>query len=131
MVSTNRARLVVEVGEGGAGRDAVQVGGNRANVFGDRPFVVVKHHDEPLRLRPRVVQRFVADAAGQRSVTRYRDNVFVASAKVASHGHAQSGGESGPGVTRAVAVMFALGAQEEPIQSLVLAHGGDAIEPSA
>src|SRR4051812_38446315 len=112
----------------GTGRDAVQVGSNRPHVFCDRPFVVIEHDDESLRLRPRVVERFVTDAAGESGVTGYGDNMLIATAEVASHGHPESGGERRSSVPCAVAVMFALGAQEEAVQSLVLPHGGNAIE---
>jgi hypothetical protein len=44
------ARLVVQVTVSGAGRDIVQVGGNRADVFRDRPFVVIQNDDKALRL---------------------------------------------------------------------------------
>ena len=72
----------------------VEVGGDGADVFCDRPFVVVEDDDEPLGLRPRVVQRFVADAAGQGGVTRDADHVLVPAAQIAAHRHAQSGGRA-------------------------------------
>ena len=59
------ARLFVQILEGRVRDDVVQVGGNRADVFRDRPLVVVEHDDEALRLRLDVVERLVADAAGE------------------------------------------------------------------
>ena len=41
-----------------------------------------------------------------------------------------AGGESGAGVPGAVAIVFAFGAQEKAVQSLVLPHRADAIEPA-
>ena len=40
------ARLVVKMGERRAGGDAVQITGDRADIAGDRPFVVVQDDDE-------------------------------------------------------------------------------------
>ena len=45
--------------------DVVQVAGDRADVFRDRPFVVVQDDDEAFRLRLGVVERLVADSAGE------------------------------------------------------------------
>ena len=77
-----------------------------------------------------VVQRLVADAAGEGGVARDDDDVLVRAAQVAPDGHAERGGERGAGVARAVAIVLALGAEEEAVQALVLPHGVDAIEPA-
>ena len=49
----NRAGLFVQVRIGRIGDDVVQVSRDRADVFGDRPLVVVQDDDEALRLRAR------------------------------------------------------------------------------
>ena len=54
--------------------------------------------------------------------------MLVGTEAVPGGGHAERGGEGGAGVTRAVAVMFALAAEQEAVQSLVLADRGKAIE---
>ena len=107
------ARLLVQMRVGRVGDDAVKVIRNRADIFRDRPFIVVQHDDEPLGLRSDVVQRFVTDPAGERGVARDHDDVLVAAAQIAPDRHAERGGERRAGVTRAVAVVLALGAQKE------------------
>ena len=108
--------------------DVVQVARNRADIFRDRPFVVVQNDDESFRLRLRVVERLVTDAAGKRGVSRHYDDVFVRSAQIAPDRHSQAGGKSGAGVPGAVAIVFAFGPQQKSVQSLVLPHRADAIE---
>ena len=71
------AGFFVQVRIGRIGHDVVQVARDRADVLGDRPLVVVQDDDEALGLRPNVVQRFVADAAGEGRIARHDDDVFV------------------------------------------------------
>jgi hypothetical protein len=54
--------------------------------------------------------------------------MLVGAEAVAGSGHAERGGEGGAGVTRAVAVVLALTAEQETIQALVLANRGKAVE---
>ena len=75
--------------ESRAGRDVVQIGRDRADVFRDRPFVVVQHDDKSLGLGLDVVERFVTDAAGKGGVARHDDDVLVRPAQVATHRHAE------------------------------------------
>ena len=110
--------------------DAVKVIGNRADVFSDRPFVVVQHNDESLRLHANVVQRLVTDPAGERRVARHHHHILVAASQIAPDCHSQSGGERGPGVPRTVTIVLAFRAQEKSVQSLVLPHRADPIEPA-
>ena len=42
----------------------------------------------------------------------------------------KAGRKRGAGVAGAVAIVFAFGAEKESVQSLVLPHGADAIEPA-
>ena len=53
------------------------------------------------------------------------NNVFVGSTQIARGGHAESGREGCSGVSGPVAIVFALGAEEEAVQSAVLADGVD------
>ena len=50
--------------------------------------------------------------------------------KIAPDRHAQAGRQGRAGVTRAVAIMLAFGAEEKAVQPLVLPHGVNAIEPA-
>ena len=93
--------------------DAVQVIGDRADIFRDRPLIVVQHDDETLRLRFDVVERLVTDPAGERGVARHHHDILIPAAQIAADRHAQPGRKRRAGVTRAVAIVFALGAQEE------------------
>ena len=117
--------LLVEVGVGGIGRDLAEVAGHGADVSRDRPFVVVENDDEAFGCLGGIIERFEADATGEGRVAGHDDNMFVGSAQVAGRGHAEPGGEGGAGVPRAVTVVFALGAEEEAVQSAVLTDGID------
>ncbi len=69
--------LFVQMRVGRIGHDVVKVGGDRADVLRDRPLVVVQDDDEALGLRLNVVQRLVADAAGEGGVARHHDDVLI------------------------------------------------------
>ena len=114
---------------GFAGHDSVKVTRDRADVLGDRPFVVVEHNDEPLRLAD-VVERLVADPVGKRRVSGDDDDVFIAAFEIAPDRHAERGGKGRAGVARAVAIVLALRAQEKTVEPAKLAHRGKAVEPA-
>ena len=63
-----------------------------------------------------VVQRFIADPAGEGGVTGYDDNVLIIAPQIATHGHAQSGRQGGAGMARAVAVVLALRPRRKPFR---------------
>ena len=69
--------LFVQMRVGRVGHDVIQVVRDRADVFRDRPFVVVEDDDEALGLRLDVVERLVTDAAGESGVARDDDDVLV------------------------------------------------------
>jgi hypothetical protein len=77
-----------------------------------------------------IVERFVADPARECGVACYHDDVLVATAEVASNRHAERSGERRPRMTRAVAVVLTLGAQEETVESAELSHRIKTIEPA-
>src|SRR5438552_13925081 len=110
--------------------DAVQVISYRADVFRDRPLIVVKHDYETLRVRFYVVECFIADPARERGVSRYHNDVLVPTAEVASNRHAERSGKRRPRMTRAVAVVLTLGAQKKTVESAELAHRIKTIEPA-
>ncbi len=124
------ARLVMEARVSRVGDDVVQITGDRAHVFGDRPFVVVQHDDETARLRFRVVQRFVTDPAGEGRIARHHHHVFIPAAQIAADRHPEPGGQSRAGMSGAITIMFAFAPQEKAVQPLVLSHGADAVQPA-
>ena len=122
------ARLFVQILEGRIRDDIVQVGCNRADVFRDRPLVVVQDDDEAFRLRLDVVERLVADSAGKRGVARNHHDIFIRSAQIAPDCHAKRSGERRAGMTGAITIMFAFGAEQKSVKPFVLPHRIDAIE---
>src|SRR4029453_14687765 len=132
--SSNRldkmTRFLMKVRERRAGHDGVQVICNRADIFGDRPLVVIQDDDEPLRVRFDVIKRFVTDSARKRSVACDDHDILVAATQVASDGHAESCGQGGSCVTRAVAIVLAFGAQQKAIKPAELTHGAKSVEPA-
>jgi hypothetical protein len=108
-----------------AGGEAIEVGGDGADVLGDGPLVVVEDADELLGGVGDVVQRLERDAVGEGGVAEDADHVFVGAALVAGGAHAERGGQRGAGVAGAVAVVFALGAQGEAVQAV---GGADGVE---
>jgi hypothetical protein len=73
--------LFVQVRVGRVRGDFVEILRDGADVFCDRPFVVVEDDDEFFRRVGDVVQRLVADAAGERRVARDADDVLVGAAR--------------------------------------------------
>ena len=113
--------LVVEVGVGGIRHQAVEILGHGPDIFRDRPLVVVEDDDQALRRRGHVVQGLEADPAGERPVARHADDMLVAAQHVPRGRHPQPGGERRPGMAGPVGIVLALGAEQEPVQPLVLA----------
>ena len=74
------ARFVVQMRVGRTRHDVIQVICNRAHVFRNRPFVVVKHHDEALGVRFHIVERFVTDSARERGIARHHHHVIAPAA---------------------------------------------------
>jgi hypothetical protein len=75
-----------------------------------------------------VVERLKGDAVGEGGVAGNGDYMLLAAGEVAGDGHAQGGGQRRAGVTRAVAIVLAFGAQHEAVEAAGLADGGKAIE---
>ena len=116
--------LVVLVGD-----DLVEVAGDGAHVAVDGPLVVVEHHDQPLGLLGDVVQRLEGNSIGEGGVAGHGDHVLLAAGQIARHGHAQRRRQRRAGVSRAVAVVLALGAQHEAVQPARLANRLHALQP--
>ncbi len=121
------AGAVVQVIVARAGDDGVEIGGDGADVLIDGPFVVVQHHQQFLGVVRDVVQRFVGDAAGERRVAGQRHDVFFAARLVARHRHSQGRRKSRAGVSGAVAIVRAFGAQHEAVQPAGRADGAEAL----
>ncbi len=120
----------VQVIEARVGDDRVEVAGNGANVFVDGPLVVVEHDDEAARRLRDVVESFVGDAAGEGGVSGEGDDVLLSALAIARDRHAEGGGESGTGMSGAVAVVRALGAEHEAIQAAGRADGVELLAAS-
>ena len=75
-----------------------------------------------------VVERFVADAAGERCVAGHHHDVFVTAAQIAADRHAERSGERRAGVTGAVAIVFAFRAQEKTVEPAELSHRVETVE---
>ena len=103
--------VFVQVREGGVRDDAVEVVRHGADIFRDRPLVVVENDDQALGRGGDIVERFKSNAAGERRIARHADDMLVGTKAIAGGGHAERSGEGGAGVARAVAIVFALGAE--------------------
>ncbi len=103
--------------------DLVQVGGNRADVFGDAPLVVVEDADEFFGGVRDVVERLVGNAVGQRRVAEDADDVLVRALLVTRRAHAQRRRQRRARVAGAVAIVRAFGAEREAVQTARLPDG--------
>ena len=74
-----------------------------------------------------VVQRLEGHAVGERRVAKDADDVLARAALIASGAHAERRGKGGAGVARAKAIVFALGAEREAVQSVRGADGVKAV----
>ena len=83
------SRPVTQVIVARMGDNPVQVAGNRAHVFVDRPLVVIEDHDKALRIVGDIVERFIGNPAGEGGVAGQSHHVFPAACQVASHCHAE------------------------------------------
>ena len=119
--------FIVEMGVRGVGGDFIEVGGDGADIFGDRPFVIVEDDDEFFGGIGDIIEGFVADAAGESGIASDTDHVFVGAPAIATDGHAEGGAEGGAGVTCAVGIVGAFAAEEEAIEAFVLADGVEAL----
>ena len=72
-----------------------------------------------------IVERFEGIAVGESGVAEDANDMLVALLLVAGSGHAQSGRESGSGVTGTIAIMLTLGAQGESVETV---RGADGME---
>ena len=121
-------RVLVQVRVGGVRDDAVEVIRHGADIFRDRPLVVIQNDDQALGRGCDIVERFKSNATGERRVARHADDMLVGAEAVPGRSHAECGGKGGAGVTRAVAIVLALAAEQEAIQPLVLAYRREAVE---
>jgi hypothetical protein len=114
---------VVETDVRGVGGDLVEVLGDGADVFVDRPLVVVEDDDHALGLRGDVVEGFKADAVGEGGIAGEGDDVLVSAGHIAADGHAEGGAKGGTGVSGAEGIVLAFGAEHEAVEAAGLADG--------
>ena len=81
-------------------------------------------------MRIHVVERFVADSAGECGVARHHDDILVTTAQVTSDCHTKSSGKRRPSVASAVAIVLAFRAQKKTVETAVLPHRVKTIEAS-
>src|SRR5271165_681288 len=115
---------------GVVGDQFVEVIGDRTDVFGDRPFVVVQHNDESFCIVGDIVQRFVACTTGECSVSGNNDDIPAPASPIPGDRHSQCGGERRARVTGPIAVVLTFAAKQKSIQTLVLANRVEPIPPS-
>ena len=120
-------RLIMEMGIGWAGGDAVEMLGNGTGILGNRPFVVVENHDEFFRRFGHIVERLKADAAGEGGVARHNHDMLAPAVHIPRGSHAEGCREGRSGMTRPVAVVVALGTEKETVETAILAHGGKSL----
>ena len=69
----------------------VQIIGDRADVLGDAPLIVVQDADKLLRRLRNIVERLEGNAIGQSGIAENGDNILIGSALVAGGADAQRG----------------------------------------
>ena len=72
-----------------------QIAAHRADRLRDRHVIVVQNDDQPRIRGAGIVHPLERHAGAHRAVTNHRDNVTPMSLKVASHSHAEPGGNRG------------------------------------
>ena len=103
--------------------DFVQVMGDRPDILGNAPFVVVQNADKALRRVGDVVERLEGNAVGQRRVAKDTNHILVAAALIARRAHAERSRQRGAGVARAVTIVLAFSAERETVQTVGGADG--------
>ena len=114
-------------GVGVMGLQCVEISGDGADIFVDRPLVVVEHHDELAGCLGDVVERLKRRAASEGRITGDSDHMVVAPGEIARGGHAKRGRERGASVARTIRVVLRLRTQEESVEALVGADRVDAV----
>src|SRR6185437_11094654 len=119
-------KILVQPVVGRVRDDLVQVIGNRADILGDAPLVVIQDADEFFRRVRDVVERLEGNAVGQRRIAEDANHVLVAAPLVPRRAHAQRGGQGRARMSRPITIVLALGAEGKAIQTV---RGADGIEP--
>ncbi len=107
----------------------VEIGGNRADILGDTPLVVVENPNEPFGGVSDVVQRLERNAIRQRGVAEDGHDVFITAALVAGGANPQGGGQCRASVSGTVTIVLALGAQGVAVQTIGQANGVKKVLP--
>ena len=114
-------------GVGVMGLQRVEITGDGADIFVDRPLVVVEHHDESAGCLGDVVQRLKRWTTSEGRITGDSDHMVVAPGEIARGGHAKRSRERGAGVTRTIRIVLRLRTQKESVEALVGADRVNAI----
>ena len=122
--------FIVEPGIGRVGGDFIEVAGDGADVFVDRPFVVVEDDDEALRGAGHVVESFKGRTAGECGVAGNGDDMLIPTLLVAACGETEGGGKGGSRVAGTVAIVLGFGAEKEAIEAVLRADGLDLVPPA-
>ena len=103
-----------------AGDDRAEVFVDRADVGRDRHAIVVQHDDDVTARIAGVVEGFVGQAAGHRTVAHNGDDFEFQSFQVASRRHPECRRQRGAGVTGAELIVLAFAAPEKARQPTLL-----------
>ncbi len=99
------------------GAEAIEIFGDRADVFGDGPFVVVENNDQTLGRADHVVEGLERNPTGESRVAAQRDHMLVSAAQIAGCRHAECRAERSAGVPRAIAVVLTFTAIKKTARS--------------
>lgn len=91
---------------GGMSLEGVEILSESADVFVDRPFVIVEDDDAALGGGGDVIKSLQGGAAGEGGVTGDGDDVVILALEIATGAHPESGGEGGASVARSVAIVL-------------------------
>src|SRR5205085_7131228 len=107
--------------------DGAQVLVDGTDVGGDRHAVVVQDHDDVATGVAGIVHRLVRQAAGERAVAHYRDDLELLALQIARRGDPERGREARAGVPGAELVVGTLVAPQEPRQAARLTQRRQAL----
>ena len=88
----------LQVLQRGFGIKAAEIARQRANRRGDRHFIVIQHHEQPLFQMARVVHRLKGHARAHAAIANHRDRITGIAAQIGGHGKAQRGADRGAGM---------------------------------
>ncbi len=121
--------VAAQPGVGAAGENPGEVLRERADVGRDRHLVVVQHHEQIDRHRPRMVERFVGEPGRHAAVADHRRHLARLPLQARGKRHAERGADRGARVAGAEGVELALAAREKAAQPAATADARHALAP--